>query len=581
MPSVEAHRFTALFRKTFAEGGRVDGAAISRLQQSARSIDDPGDRAQAESLLKLVQYDRELDDYETAPARKAMASLLGVTAQLLPAELEQVLAHAVPSANVTARHYELNFDFSADGDSFPARARIDLDKPVDGTAILEVDSERLAIASVLVDGKGVPYSVADNRLHVEAPGASSIEVRYAVTPTTDTNGYGLIRDRYTGACWTLLWPDHTGALFPSNASPADGATATVTVRVGPDRTAIGPGAVDSERFHLDREVPAYAVALYTGKKGGRATATSESGVTVTGAELSSGIPDHVREAYVKSAAEAVDYFSSWLGPYAFGDTLNLIEVKGDFGGMENAGAISMMVGSNSNLAFAKRCAIHETAHHWFGDNVRVASYGDLWISEGFADYIEARCVGHLQGEGRFQTVMDEATRKIRSAFREGARGLALPPTSDPLEVWTSLPYSLGCWMLRSMESRLGRDVFDPVLREWYATHKGKAASSDDLMKFVEGRTGHDFAPLLKAFNGLGDIPRLGDRSRVEGQRLLLRLDVDKPVPDGLEIPVELRGRDGEKKLVWVDPNHPEPVDAGFAITGYTLNPDNMALCEVR
>jgi aminopeptidase N len=581
MPSVEAHRFTALFRKTFADGGKVDGQAIARLQQSAQSIDDDDDRAQAQALLKLVKHDRELDDYEAAPARKAIASLLGVTAQRLPVELEKVLTHAVPSANVTARHYDLNFDLSKDAASFPARARIDLDQPVDGTAILEVDSERLQIASVQVDGRSVPYSLVDDRLHVEAPGARSLEVRYAVTPTEDTNGYGLIRDRYTGACWTLLWPDHTGALFPSNSAPADGATATVTVRVGPDHTVIGPGAVDSEALRLDREVPAYAVALYAGRKGARATATSASGVTVTAAELARGVPEHVRAAYVKCAAEAVDFYSSWLGPYAYGDTLNLVEVKGDFGGMENAGAISMMVGSNSQLAFAKRCAIHETAHHWFGDNVRIASYGDLWLSEGFADYIEARCVGALQGEARFLSVMDEATSKIRGAFREGARGLALPAHSDPLEVWTALPYSLGCWMLRSIEARLGRDVFDPLLREWFAAQQGKAASSEDLLTFVRARTGHDFGPLLAAFNALEAIPRIGDRSRIEGSRLHLRLDVDRPIPPGLEIPIELRGKAGEKKLVWIDPAATTSLDAGFALAGYTINPDQMALCEVR
>ena len=184
-----------------------------------------------------------------------------------------MLTHAVPQANVAVQEYALEFDFSKDAPTFPAKAVITLEKGAPKDAILEVDPERLKISSVKADGKGVPFELKDGRLHLNALGAKSIEVNYTVRPQDVASGgaetaYGLIRDKHSGRMWTLTWPYNTGALFPSNSAPSDGATSKVTVKVGGGKAdAVATGTQHGNSFSTEHEAPAYAIAVCAASRG--------------------------------------------------------------------------------------------------------------------------------------------------------------------------------------------------------------------------------------------------------------------------------------------------------------------------
>jgi aminopeptidase N len=135
-------------------------------------------------------------------------------------------------------------------------------------------------------------------------------------------------------------------------------------------------------------------------------------------------------------------------------------------------------------------------------------------------------------------------------------------------------------MLRMVEGKLGTAQFDAVLKDWYQEHRFQAVSAHDFVSYVKDRTGQDFAPMFESWNNLRELPRLRDRSRVQGNKLQVNLEATSALPKGLELPVVLHGRNGERELRWVDPTSPSTIEVPFEIARHEWDPERMVCASV-
>lgn len=585
MPSIHARAFQVAFESTLGKGGRLSARAVKELAGAAAKIRDADEKRAAAEVLALVRHDRILDDDEVEPARKALCRLLGVPPRGLPASVERVLKHAVPVPNVRVRDYDLSFDFSergrAEPASFPARAVITLEDAAGPRCVLEADPDRLLIDEVRALGKSVPFTMKDGRLVVSAPGARKLDISYRVRPTDDTNGYGLVRDRHAGRMWTLTWPYNTGALFPSSSRPHDGATAKVTVRTTRGEQVVSAGKKHSDgSFHLDKEVPAYAIAFYTGRFADGGTTRRRHGVDVRLHGLGHKVPDGTRELVRTTVAKAVEFFSHWLGPYPFGGHLNVVEIESAYGGMEHAGAVAVGVGQGK--ADTVEAGVHEAAHHWFGDGVRIAHWGELWMSEGFTNYATFRFFRAHEGEAKFRALLDAAKDALREQLaKHRTQALRGARTTDPQAGLTWVPYMHGAWMLRMLEVKLGSAVLDALLGAWFRAKRHDAVDTEAFIGFAERATGERLRPFFDAWDHLHAMPTVRDRSRIEGTTVAFTLAPTTPVPSGVAIPVTVHGRRGEVASFTVVPGEERTVDVGFAVRKLEWDPERTVLCDVR
>ncbi len=429
----------------------------------------------------------------------------------------------------------------------------------------------------------MPFQIRDGRLLVDAPKAASLDIAYTVkaVDADSREAYGLVRDKYTGRIWTLTWPYNTGALFPSNSLPADGATARVTVRVADGATAIAPGARKGSSFSLDAETPAYAIGFYAATDFELGNAgRSKDGVRVSGAGIADEVPKRIRDAYRKTAREALDFYSDWLGAYDFGPSLRLVEVEGELGGMEHASAVAIMLGAAKDPEYSKETAAHEVAHHWFGDNLRIEHWGDFWMSEGFTNYATYRFFRHADGDQKFFAFLDRARDEVRDALKQNPHALIAPPHTDVNEIFDSVPYEMGAWMLRMIEARLGTERFDALLRDWFRSRRGRAVSTADFVAFARAKTKENLKPFFDAWNRITAVPSFDAAVQVDGSTVEVSMKAKTDFPEGLKLPLVVEGHNGQRKTFRVDPSRHATFDAGFAVRSYRWDPERTVMAYV-
>ena len=86
----------------------------------------------------------------------------------------------------------------------------------------------------------------------------------------------------------------------------------------------------------------------------------------------------------------IDYYSSLFGRYPFWQEKYGVCYTTLPGGMEHQTMTTIGVPNTYIIA-------HELTHQWFGDHVSYATWGDVWLSEGFATFSEQLFLDHFWG----------------------------------------------------------------------------------------------------------------------------------------------------------------------------------------
>jgi len=140
---------------------------------------------------------------------------------------------------------------------------------------------------------------------------------------------------------------------------------------------------------------------------------------------------------------------------------------------------------------------HEMAHQWWGIAVEPAGYRDAWLSEGFSEFA---------GMWYMQTVLNandkymKALRRTRQEIRrERAKAAPIGLGYRAGESWRGnyslMTYQKGAWVLHMLRNMMlntrtmNEDKFKAMMRDFYATYRGKRASTLDFQRTVERHIG--------------------------------------------------------------------------------------------
>ena len=152
---------------------------------------------------------------------------------------------------------------------------------------------------------------------------------------------------------------------------------------------------------------------------------------------------------------------------------------------------------------------HEAAHGWFGDGVRIACWEDFVLSEGTASYLAAAATGAVEGAARETAVWTSYRSQLAAQTRRAdhpARPSGCEPGFDVKTIYDVIPYYRGALFFASVEQSIGRQRLLAVLQGFAATHRGQAATMQELLDAIRTTTGHDPAAEAQRYlYGLGAI----------------------------------------------------------------------------
>ncbi len=207
------------------------------------------------------------------------------------------------------------------------------------------------------------------------------------------------------------------------------------------------------------------------------------------------------------APQITAYFESKLGRYPF-DKLYNVQSTTKYGGMENAGCIFYDEYSVDGKGTNESLIAHEIAHQWFGNTVSESNWNHLWLSEGFATYLEYLYMENKYGKDTLNSLMNRSRLLVLKYKNMFPNDVLVPKeVKDPNSMLNPYSYHKGAWVLHMLRLEVGDDTFFKILREFYTKYKYSNANSEDFIRIASNVSGNNVKVLLEPWLYSNELPK--------------------------------------------------------------------------
>lgn len=246
-----------------------------------------------------------------------------------------------------------------------------------------------------------------------------------------------------------------------------------------------------------------------------------------------GLPGlYVRQSKLKRAeqeapevqqitADGIKYLSEYFAqPFPF-PKYDLVMIPGfAYGGMEHAGATFLREESvlfrtaptHSDLLGRDILLLHETTHQWFGDLVTMRWFDDLWLKEGFAQYMAYHALADLKPKEniwkRFYQAIKPAAYGIDSTQGTTPIYQDIVNLKDAKSAYGAIVYSKAPGVLKQLAFVLGEDHFRDGLRLYLKEHAYANAAWSDLIAAFERESGKRLEDWANAYIRRRGMPQV-------------------------------------------------------------------------
>ena len=222
--------------------------------------------------------------------------------------------------------------------------------------------------------------------------------------------------------------------------------------------------------------------------------------------------------------EGVKFLESWFDykfPFPKYDLVLIPEFP--FGGMEHAGATFLREDriifptepTKNDFITRANLIFHEAAHQWFGDTVTMKWFDDLWLKEGFAEFMAYKTLEKVLPEYNAWKVFYERNKQA-AYLTDVTRGTTpiyqeIPNLSSAKSAYGNIVYRKAPSFLRQAEFYLGEKEFQTAVRAFLKKHEFANATWQDLVKEFEKASGKNSIISLEVDEGKDKHGKFGEK----------------------------------------------------------------------
>ncbi len=444
--------------------------------------------------------------------------------------------------------------------------QLDLRYAAPQRAELILDWRGAPVRALRVNGK--PANARHEKEHLVIPrsalkiGENRVQLEFSAPVAVSGAALTRYRDREDGSSYvySLFVPADASSVFPCFDQPDLKARFSLELRMPPGWRAVSNAPALEEtpgraRFAETEPISTYLFAFAAGPFEQIALPGEPVRLFARRSQLERA-REHAPEVLRLNRA-ALQFFDREFGqrfPFAKYDLVLIPELA--YGGMEHAGATFLseqavlfpFVPSNPDLLRRAQLIFHETSHQWFGNLVTMRWFDDLWLKEGFANFMAAKAAAEilpaLEPWSAFHALKTSA---YRTDVTQGTTALRQPLAnlSAAKSAYGAIVYAKGPALLRQAEFYLGAAVFRRAVRDFLQRHAYGAADWSDLVRAFERASKRDLQGWADAWVKRRGLPNV----TLRWQQGKLRLSQEDALGAGglwpQKVVVAAAGEDGQ------------------------------------
>jgi len=472
----------------------------------------------------------------------------------LPAFAQRLPTTVVPS------HYEIAVAIDLAAAAFTGDETIHVRLTAPSDAIV-LNAAEIAFNEVTVTAGGrtqtatVKLDDAKEQAALTVPsrlpaGEATIHIKYTGRLNDDLRGLYLSKANNRRYAVTQMEATDARRMFPGFDEPAYKATFALKATIDDGDHAISNGAVVSDT--KGPQPGKHTVAFATTPKMSTYLVALAVGDFVCNEGAADGIPIRIcstpdKKALtgfaLESAQQVMQYYNHYYSiKYPF-KKLDVVAVP-DFaaGAMENTAAIfyreTLLLADNKASVGARKSIAqvlaHEMAHQWFGDLVTMRWWDDLWLNEGFANWMESKPVEAWKPEWHMElseiSASQNAMRLDALHSTRAVRAKAEKP-AEISELFDSITYDKGAAVLRMVEAWVGEEAFRKGVNAYLEKFKYGNARAEDFWSTVAASADKPVDRVMASFVDQPGVPLVNVTLGCEGGRGTATLTQERYLAD--------------------------------------------------